>query len=44
MLDGQHFEFLGNALLATALAGPSEHDNPRYAFPTTYQDAKVSEH
>ncbi len=44
VLDSQHFEFLGNALPTIALAGPGEPNNPRYAFPTAYRDAKVYEH
>jgi hypothetical protein len=42
MLDGQCFEFLGDALPAIAHAGPGEPEDPCYAFPVAYQDAKVS--
>ncbi len=44
MLDDQRYKFLGDVLLATALAGPGEHDDSRYAFLVAYWDAKVSEH
>jgi hypothetical protein len=42
MLDSQHFEFLGDALLVAALAGPGELDDSHYAFPAAYWDAKAS--
>jgi hypothetical protein len=42
MLDGQHYEFLGNVLSAIALAGPGEHNDPHYTFPIAYWDAKSS--
>jgi hypothetical protein len=42
VLDGQRYKFLGDVFLAIALTGPGEHDDPRYAFPVTYWDAKAS--
>jgi hypothetical protein len=44
VLNGQHFEFLSNALPAAILAAPGEPDNPCYAFPIAYWDAKMFEH
>jgi hypothetical protein len=41
VLDGQRFEFLGDALPAIIHAGPGEPKDPRYAFPVAYQNAKV---
>ncbi len=43
VLDDQRFKFLGDALLAIALASPRELDDPHYVFPVAYQDAKVFE-
>ncbi len=42
MLDGQRFEFLGNAFLAVTLAGLGELNDSHYAFLATYWDAKAS--
>ncbi len=42
MLDGQCFKFLGDALPAIAHVGPGEPEDPCYAFPVAYQNAKVS--
>jgi hypothetical protein len=41
VLDGQRFEFLGDTLPTIAHASPGEPKDPRYAFPVTYQNAKV---
>jgi hypothetical protein len=43
VLDGQHYEFLGDVLPGTALVGPGEHDDLRYVFPIAYWDAKTFE-
>ncbi len=42
VLDGQHYEFLGDALSAVALIGPGEFDNSDFTFPIAYWDAKAS--
>jgi hypothetical protein len=42
VLDSERFEFLGDALPVSTHVGPSELDNPRYAFPVAYLNAKVS--
>ncbi len=44
MLDGQCFKFLGDTLPAIAHAGPSELEDPCYAFPVAYHNAKMSGH
>jgi len=41
VLDGQCFEFLGNALPAIAHVGPGEHEDSCYAFLLAYQNAKM---
>ncbi len=41
MLDGQRYEFLGDALPAVALGGAGEPDDPCYTFPVAYWDAKA---
>ncbi len=41
VLNGQRFEFIGDVLPTAALVDPSEHDDLRYTFPTTYRDAKA---
>jgi hypothetical protein len=41
VLDGHHFEFLGDPLPAVAFVGLSEHDDLRYAFLVAYRDAKT---
>ncbi len=43
VLDCQCFEFFGDVLPATTLAGPGEPNNPHYAFLAAYWDAKTSE-
>jgi hypothetical protein len=40
VLNGQHFEFLGDVFPTVALIGLGELDDSRYVFPATYQDAK----
>ncbi len=42
VFDGQRFEFLSDVLPVATLTGLSELDNPRYAFPVAYWDAKAS--
>ncbi len=42
VLDGQCFEFLGDVLPTIVHAGPSEPEDPCYAFHVAYQNAKVS--
>jgi hypothetical protein len=42
MLHDQHFEFLGDTLLATTHVGPGEPDNLCYAFPVAYWNVKAS--
>ncbi len=44
VLDGHHFEFLGNVFSIIALVGLGEHDDPRYTFLPTYWDAKAFGH
>jgi hypothetical protein len=44
VLDGHRFEFLGNVFSTAIFIGLGEPDDPRYAFPATYQDAKVFVH
>jgi hypothetical protein len=43
VLDDQHFKFLGVAFSAIARAGPSEPNDPCYAFPVAYRNAKTFE-
>jgi hypothetical protein len=42
VLDGQCFEFPGDVFLAIVHTGPGEPEDPCYAFPVVYQNAKVS--
>jgi hypothetical protein len=41
VLDGKHFEFLGDTLPTIAHDGLGEHEDLRYAFHVAYQNAKV---
>ncbi len=41
VLDGQHFEFLGDVFPTVALVGLGELDDLRYVFPAAYQDVKA---
>jgi len=43
VLEGQCFEFFSDTFLAIAHVGPGELEDPCYAFPVAYQNAKVSE-
>ncbi len=42
VLDGQCFKFLGDVLPAIVHVGLGELEDPCYAFPVAYQNAKVS--
>jgi hypothetical protein len=41
VLDGQHFEFLGDVFPTVAFIGLGELDDSRYVFLVAYQDAKA---
>ncbi len=41
MLDGQCYEFLNDTCPTVTLASAGEPNDPRYAFPVTYWDAKA---
>jgi hypothetical protein len=41
VLDDQCFKFLGDVLPAIAHTGLGEHEDPCYALPVAYQNAKM---